>query len=738
MKVQQPEHKGSEQSYQMSHWVEPMHQRGVGRELFDLTERIEGIGKRLTGILSGQLELLVHKLLYEIAGGNCKIAFLGQAKSGKSTLINSLIGNSDILPVDEKPCTTAVTRVHLGRFGAPTSGFQAHFFNQEEWQNAIEAGDTTPSQKESKIPQALIAKHFSTLTERVKQKLGADYENLLGKGHSFEKANSNILKQYISVSAESGETAAESETGKYADITKYADVFLPKSPFAFPVTLIDTPGTDDPSFMREEITRQNLQADIFVLVLTAHQTLSDADLSLIRMLHGLRKERLIIFVNRIDELSFISADAESVFHYVKHQVDHEFPGYNIPIILGSSHWSNMSLRSHDHLDYEALNTSLLPYAREIGALSNNHNFSLNLHSEIDTKFLAYILEFSSGLPRLSNVLSSQMLTSKHAANLAKVVRTLSAVTKGVMATAQQRADENDTSAIPQNTTAHKNANEYEAELRLSKSIEDTKRILTALRREINGKIQNILEGMHTELNEILENFIEGQTYELRQVIKTCQHIDKWYVNVAGLRHEIENCCNKTFALLKREFDTQQQAALVNLKMIFSEAYGVAKEDVEADPVIIGNWEMPLDALSQVVAMDLKGAWWDFIKSDAATTQSKCDKLGKLIRSDFEHINLELLNSANNELQIYLNSLMEQLFTVATGVLEAKQEKEQNDINLLEKPEQTTALVTPDASRTETKKPSQDLLAECKSINQSLKELEDICLKPYKMSEVTAP
>ncbi len=748
MTIQEPGQGGSGQQYQVSQWVEPIHVRGIGRELMDLTEQVEQVSQRLLGVLSGQLEHLVQKLLSEISGGNCKIAILGPRKSGKSTLINSLIGNNDILPVNASPVvpsTSAVTRIHMGRPGAPTNGFQAHFFNKDEWDNVLKKGSTRDrgAQKHlSKIPMELFEKHSSVISDRVRHRLGDEFEMLLGRGHSFEQSNKKILEQYIAAGAETHESRPSSDMGKYSDITKYADLFLPKKPFAFPVTMIDTPSTDDPLLMRDEITRQNLQADIFILVLTAEQPLSDADLSLIRILHGLRKERLVIFVNRIDELSFVSADAESIFHYVKHQIDHEFPGYNIPIILGSAHWSNMSLRTTDHIDYAGLNRSLLPYAKEVGVVSSDNNIILQEGYPIDRKYLAYILEFASGMPRLSNVISAQMLTSKHAANLAKVVRTLSTVTRGVMATARQRVEEDLSGSIGSTEVAVSNAS-IKSNQDLSTSIEETRQIIMSMKQQINARIQNNLGKTSDELEDKLQNFVEGQAYELRQVIKSVNHIDKWYVNVAALRHEIEVCCNEHFAKLKKDFHEQQQQAFVKLKEVFNETYGVSKDDIHTSPVVIGSWEMPLDALSQVVALDLKGNWWGFMQSEKATIEAKCDKLGKQIRKDFSPIIKELLKNADEELQKYLNNLIEQLLATATGVLEATQQQQKtalptSEIKYLASREPALETASAGTQVSADYHSAVELFNECKEIEARLNELEHLCLKPFKLSDSEAP
>ena len=84
---------------------------------------------------------------------------------------------------------------------------------------------------------------------------------------------------------------------------------MDSGPFDYPVTVIDTPGTNDPCLIRDEITRRSLEtADLYIVVLTARQPLSAADVALLRILRGLHKERFVVFVNRIDELADIAAN----------------------------------------------------------------------------------------------------------------------------------------------------------------------------------------------------------------------------------------------------------------------------------------------------------------------------------------------------------------------------------------------------------------------------------------------
>ena len=136
--------------------------------------------------------------------------------------------------------------------------------------------------------------------------------------------------------------------GQYADITKQADLYFDQGPFAFPVTLTDTPGTNDPFLIRDEITRRSLEsADLYIVVLTARQPLSEADVNLMRLMHGLNSERIIVFVNRVDDFADVGYDLAEVLMYVEKKLEANFPGARIPIVAGSAAWANGALKGDD-------------------------------------------------------------------------------------------------------------------------------------------------------------------------------------------------------------------------------------------------------------------------------------------------------------------------------------------------------------------------------------------------------
>src|SRR5207237_2412912 len=143
--------------------------------------------------------------------------------------------------------------------------------------------------------------------------LGSQFSELLGRCHQFSTLSPDVLRQYVCQGDLVDLAAPRQSVGLYSDITKSADLYLGTGPFDYPVTVIDTPGTNDPFLVRDEITRQCLEsADLYVVVLTARQALAASDIALLRILQGLQKERIIIFINRIDELSDIAGEADVV------------------------------------------------------------------------------------------------------------------------------------------------------------------------------------------------------------------------------------------------------------------------------------------------------------------------------------------------------------------------------------------------------------------------------------------
>jgi hypothetical protein len=152
-----------------------------------------------------------------------------------------------------------------------------------------------------------------------------------------------VLERYVCVGDFDSEPASSGpapEQGRFADITKSADLYFDLPPFGYPATIVDTPGTNDPFLVRDEISREALKsADAYIVVMNAQQALTSSDLDLLRLLHGLQRSRLVVFVNRVDQLANPAKDGKAVVAHVRSKLAAEFPSVSIPILAGSALWA---------------------------------------------------------------------------------------------------------------------------------------------------------------------------------------------------------------------------------------------------------------------------------------------------------------------------------------------------------------------------------------------------------------
>jgi hypothetical protein len=202
----------------------------------------------------------------------------------------------------------------------------------------------------------MLANQVRLMRERAEQRLGPQFQLLLGKQHRYEQPSAEVLERYVCVGDyDAGQAGAPApDTGRFADITKSADLYFDLAPFACAVTIVDTPGTNDPFLVRDEISREALKsADAYVVVLNAQQALSSSDLDLLRLLHGLQKSRLIVFINRIDLLANPAEDGAAVAAHIRSRLADEFSGTAIPIVVGSALWAQAAWMS-DEADIQAV------------------------------------------------------------------------------------------------------------------------------------------------------------------------------------------------------------------------------------------------------------------------------------------------------------------------------------------------------------------------------------------------
>jgi signal recognition particle receptor subunit beta len=322
----------------------------LGQELAEIAAATFHLAGELRPVLDSEAAAALDHLVRGGEDDACRIAVIGQVKAGKSTLINALIRRPGFLPADVNPWTAVVTNLHFGR--PSDAGAVYQFCDEVDWQHLAAGGRLFElSQRLGvELDAYMLANQVRQMRERAEQRLGPQFQLLLGKQHRYQMASAEVLERYVCVGDLDSDAAGgpAPDAGRFADITKSADLYFDLDPFACPVTIVDTPGTNDPFLVRDEISREALKsADAYVVVLNAQQALSSSDLDLLRLLHGLQKSRLVVFINRVDVLNNPAADGAAVAAHIRSKLASEFPGAAIPIIAGSAIWAQSAATPDD-------------------------------------------------------------------------------------------------------------------------------------------------------------------------------------------------------------------------------------------------------------------------------------------------------------------------------------------------------------------------------------------------------
>ncbi len=211
------------------------------------------------------------------------VSVTGQIKSGKSTLINALIFGDEILPSDDVPHTAKITLLKY----AKEPKIEVLFYSKDEW------GELSQSD------------HFY---EYIKE----DLENSVEQGvHKVE-----VIKEEPIVKVDNVSTLSEyaARGGKYTPYVNTVTLYYPNE-ILKEVTVVDTPGTNDPNKIRDRVAKEwigKTNANLYIIY--AGQAFSQVDMEFMeKYLLSVPKEQKITVVNKIDTLD----DLPSVKNWIK-------------------------------------------------------------------------------------------------------------------------------------------------------------------------------------------------------------------------------------------------------------------------------------------------------------------------------------------------------------------------------------------------------------------------------------
>ncbi|UYV36581.1 dynamin family protein [Rhodobacteraceae bacterium D3-12] len=549
---------------------------------------LEGALDRLGQLAGEQSRRTVTRLKQQLAAFEPSVTVLGQVKSGKTSLINAMAGWTDLLPSDVNPWTSVVTSLHLtpAEERAET-GASFQFMTEEEWDRLTDKGGRIgelAGRAGSESELSRIQDQIETMRDKSRARLGRNFELLMGQQHEFGYFDKNLLERYICLGDDFDEEEAgapEDEQGRFADITRSAELYLNCRSVPFRMCLRDTPGVNDTFMMREMVTIRALRdSRICVVVLSASQALTSVDMALIRMISNLKSREVIIFVNRIDELSDPANQMTEIEDSIRNTLANHDGPKDAEIIFGSAYWAGKVLNDELGDMHEASADALLKLTKAVLG-----------STELDQSPASLVWEIS-GLPMLMQALSSQIVTSLGVPCLKKVASSAVAIASSQTAARSVMVESDD----------------FEPEVALADMAGAFEKLETASRARFDRAMSAILAAYCERADRVHNTFIERATHSLLEHLERYGELEVWEYDPAGLRILLRSTYSTMGARMRKEAMAQYEATVSEVALLLYRGFGPVVEGVQ-----IGVPEAPAIpspvALGQTIALDFNDSWW---------------------------------------------------------------------------------------------------------------------------------
>jgi Dynamin family len=609
----------------------------LGVELGQTRNRLLADIEALAALSGGTLTKRAAAIRARVRNASIRIGVIGQIKAGKSSTINALTRRAGLLPSDVNPWTSVVTRLHFGHPTGKSSGAIFRFFNDAEWDRLANRGGRLGELTEGLLEdykREKLVEQVSAMRERAELRLGAKFAHLLGKAHRFDQVTPELLSHYVAAGDDPDARVPNASSGRFADITHSAEVFFGQAPFGFPLTLIDTPGVNDPLLIREEITQQSIEnSDHFIVVLSAHQTLSKPDVRLIRLLKALNRDRFVVFVNRLDEIRNPAAELERVREKLVDTLKRELNGKEISVVLGSAAWANFALTGNeDLLDRKALSNFVAArgLAEPALRLDPTHHIADPARAE------AYL---ASGMQELMEVISEMVLHGPAARTLEEATADLAGVASQAVERSQIRLTlmEEGTAVFRPIATADE----------IGRLVKDVAARTEDCRMALADCTGQMLAEATKEMAETIDRYTVRQATILQHALRQSKRGTMITCDVDPLRRELEAIFTEAFDELRVKLVRDARLFEGAVRNLMPDAIRDRVKSVRFGTTALSVLAPQMDTLYRTVSVELSLTW---LGSILGSSPQKVNAALNSLRTQFRTMCAELITATRARVQ----------------------------------------------------------------------------------------
>ncbi len=633
------EKQASEQTYANVHLL-----KGAFAGLNPLVEEIRALNGDLGDAATVKA---MRRLRYYLSTVEPAITMIGQVKAGKTTLVNALSGMPGLLPADVNPWTSVVTSLHFDP-RAPQEETRAsfQFFEADEWDRLVNRGGRIgelASRTGAEDELERVCEQIDEMREKSRRRLGRKFEMLLGQRHDYGYFDSDLIERYVCLGDDfENEFETDQNQGRFADITKSAELFLSRPEFPMRLCIRDTPGVNDTFMMREQITiRATRESRICVVVLSAHQALSSVDMALIRLIANVRSREVVVFVNRIDELSDPASQIPEIRDSIRVTLKKHQGPEGAEIIFGSGHWANIALSGEVN--------SLEPASAK--ALHNLAAVRPDSTSDAQsTEDLAWEL---SGQPELCKALSDRIVEGVGREAVVRVTKCAINHAKGLQASGK---------VVEMRTLGHELSDLDTEALKV-----ELDRIESASHDRLSEKFEAIIGDFNKRLERSHRSFLERATSALISHLELRGDQALWQYDPTGLRVLLRTAYRVFATNSWRACDNVLTEAATDLNALYSTLLSEASDGFSVETPEPPRAPPPV-LLGQTIALDLKGTIWSRWWRKKRGPQAYAREFADLIRAETDPIIMGLRETHAQALSADATKILEDFLADQRAIL----------------------------------------------------------------------
>jgi signal recognition particle receptor subunit beta len=575
------------------------------------------------------------------------ITMIGQIKSGKTTLVNALIGQPDLLPADVNPWTSVVTSLHLSpQAESPATSAKFRFFDVDEWDRLVGGGGRIgelANRAGAEDEMSKIKEQVEAMRAKSKARLGRKFEALLGTEHSYGYFDQELIERYVCLGDDFEEDRQTSKTrGRFADITKSADLRLQQRGYPINLCVRDTPGVNDTFMIREQITIKSIRdSRLCVVVLSAHQALSSTDLALVRLISNVKSREIVIFINRIDELSSPKTQVPQITKSIHDTLKAHNGPTDAKVIFGSALWAQSAMVGSLTSMPMASREALLDWA-EVAQLT-----------DVPTDDPLRLLWELSGLPALIDALSERIIEGEWR----DIVRQTSIAAHNLIQTVM----------VADNLSAKAGLGGTTVRLPRDAILRELDAIRSRHSIRLKETLDELAVAFQRRVDQAHSSFLSRATDALAKHLEIYGEKSAWTYDPAGLRVLLSSAYKVYGGHCQAAFKTASTDALADLAGLFHRALNLPG-DLFAPNIPDAPRVAPPVTLGQTIALDLKGSWWKSWWTRRQSYQTQARNFFDLIKAETDSLMNDLVGDQAVVLRQDILNLFEAFLSEQIGAL----------------------------------------------------------------------